>query len=158
MAAGKSFCGQKLSQKIAKPFLDIDQEIETRTQMKIDEIFSRYGESYFRNVESEVFFEIIEQNPQNIVIAAGGGLVINQNNHSGLKKCCNIFLNENFNIIIQRLKTGKNNRPKIEGLNLEEIKKIFDERQKKYYYLADYTVNNCDELINLVQNLKNMDK
>ncbi|MGM0598921.1 MAG: shikimate kinase [Candidatus Rifleibacteriota bacterium] len=158
MAAGKTFCGRILAEKICKTFVDIDQEIENKTEMKISEIFSNHGEIYFRKIESETFLSIINKNPVDLIIASGGGLVINNDNYRGIKKCNNIFLDEDFKVIIKRLKSSKLKRPKIAGLTIEEIKKIFEERRKKYYHLADYTVKNCNELIELMQNLKIMEE
>ena len=157
MASGKTYCGKMLAEKFCKNFIDIDQEIEKKTSMNISAIFLQYGEEQFRKIETEIFFSIIKEKPADCIIAAGGGLVINPENFSGLKKCYNIFLNPDFSLIIQRLNKSKTKRPKVENLELKEIKKIFEERKEKYYHLADYTVNDCNEIIELMKNLKNMD-
>ena len=48
MASGKSSLGKKLSSKLDMKFVDTDKEIETIENYKINEIFSIYGENYFR--------------------------------------------------------------------------------------------------------------
>ncbi len=54
MGTGKSSVGKILSEKLGFKFIDVDEVIEKTTGMKISEIFSRFGEPRFRDIESEV--------------------------------------------------------------------------------------------------------
>lgn len=82
MGAGKTTIGRLLAKSLKIPFYDSDQEIESRTGVDIATIFEYEGESGFRKRESVVIDELTEQHP--IVLATGGGAILNEANRSRL--------------------------------------------------------------------------
>ena len=54
MGSGKSSIGKILSKKLNLRFIDIDQKIEECEDSKISEIFTKYGEDYFRKIEEKI--------------------------------------------------------------------------------------------------------
>ena len=74
MGSGKSSLGKKLAKSLDKKFKDTDKEIEKNERKTISEIFENSGESYFREKEREFLINI--PNSLNMVIATGGGIVI----------------------------------------------------------------------------------
>ena len=48
MGSGKTTLGKQLSEKLGLPFIDLDERIETAAGMKINDIFSKKGEEFFR--------------------------------------------------------------------------------------------------------------
>jgi len=85
MAAGKTTVGQKLAQKFALPFYDTDAIIVNKTGLSILEIFARYGESKFRELETQVL-EALFALPGPAVIATGGGIISNAKNRKLLQE------------------------------------------------------------------------
>lgn len=83
MGTGKTSTGQLLAARLGKTFLDMDQQIEAETQMPIPEIFHRYGEEHFRDLETNLAQRLSK--PQNIVIATGGGTVKRAQNLQALR-------------------------------------------------------------------------
>ena len=65
-------------------FIDIDKLIAAREKKTIPEIFSEKGEQYFRKLEREIVLE--ESLNNNIVIATGGGVIIDNENIKNLKE------------------------------------------------------------------------
>ena len=51
MGSGKTSIGKILAKKISLPFYDSDNDIEDKLNIKISEIFEKYGESWFREQE-----------------------------------------------------------------------------------------------------------
>ena len=49
MGSGKSSVGKILAKKIGLPFYDSDKEVEKKFNLKVNEIFIRYGENRFRD-------------------------------------------------------------------------------------------------------------
>ena len=88
--AGKTTVGKALSYKLKMAFLDMDDFIEKKQNMSISEIFERYGEEYFRNLEKQVAKEVGSLNGK--VIATGGGIVKNISNHFALKQNGKMYL------------------------------------------------------------------
>ena len=82
MGSGKTTIGKLLALKLKKKFYETDQEIEKKSGVKISIIFELEGEEGFRKRESQMIDELTEKN---IVLATGGGVVINAENCALLK-------------------------------------------------------------------------
>ena len=142
MGVGKSLIGNLLSKKLNLKFFDIDELIEKKNNMKINEIFSKKGEVYFRKEEEKITLEYIKI--QNCIIASGGGAFINPKiREKILEKSISIWLHVDLNTITRRLKFSKK-RPIINKYGLDKIKKIFWEREKTYL-LAKHKID-CQNL------------
>ncbi|MGN0494494.1 MAG: shikimate kinase [Acutalibacteraceae bacterium] len=81
---GKTTIGKAVAKETKKEFIDTDDEIVKNTGRSIPEIFQKYGEKKFREIESEVIKEVSAR--QSSVIATGGGAVLNPENVSLLKE------------------------------------------------------------------------
>lgn len=71
MGCGKSTVGKIIAKKTGKKFIDMDSYIEEKAEMKISEIFEKFGEDKFRDMEHDACRELSEMN--GVVIASGGG-------------------------------------------------------------------------------------
>lgn len=78
MGTGKSTIGHKLAQRLGRPFVDSDQLIEADAGCSIADIFAQQGEAAFRKHEENLAKKLAQQ--QGLVIATGGGLVMNPEN------------------------------------------------------------------------------
>jgi shikimate kinase len=72
MGSGKTYWAKKLAQKLQTPFFDLDECIEKQQCKTITAIFETEGEYFFREKETAMLIEII-QNNNNFVTACGGG-------------------------------------------------------------------------------------
>lgn len=145
MGTGKTSLGKILSAKLGYPFVDLDQKIELDHQMKIPEIFEKYGEEYFRTLEKKAVEEVSQK--RGIIIATGGGTVKDSDNvrllkSSGVMICLTCEPEEILNRTIQ-----KGDRPVLDsndkGDRLSAIKKLLDER-KHFYNQADFKVDTTE--------------
>ena len=143
MATGKTTIGKKLSSRLNLPFFDSDREVELNLGCSINNYFSTYGESKFRVIEEKIIIEKIKNNKNNaFIMSLGGGAYLNHN----IRKLINcvgisICLNGNIDIIYNRLKKSKNERPLILTFNTKEkLEKLLKERML-YYQRADIKVN-----------------
>ncbi|MHB1951717.1 MAG: shikimate kinase AroK [Acidiferrobacteraceae bacterium] len=82
MGAGKSTIGRHLAGLLGLRFLDSDREIERRTGATIPWIFEIEGEEGFRRRECEVIRELTSA--EGVVLATGGGVVLNEQNRACL--------------------------------------------------------------------------
>lgn len=81
--AGKSTIGRALAHRLGKEFHDTDTEIESRTGVRIPVIFEIEGEPGFRRRECEVVERMTQL--QSVVLATGGGVVLDAGNRAVLK-------------------------------------------------------------------------
>jgi len=136
MGSGKSTVGKTLSEKMHKPFVDLDSEIEKAAGKSISEIFDIDGEEQFRKMETKQLKQYSES-----IVACGGGIVLKDENRE--------FINENGIAILllatmgeltQRL-SNSGNRPLLANDNTEEaLTKLWMERQIDYLETANFTI------------------
>ena len=139
MAAGKSAIGRILAKSLDRNFYDIDQNIEDRYHMKIYEIFEKYGEEKFRDIEHEEIKKIDRKS--NDVISTGGGAFTFKRNYSILNKIgLTIWLNTNKNTIIERLKKNINNRPLLKDVDIETYVGSLLLKRSPLYSKANLTI------------------
>lgn len=82
--AGKTTVGKRLARRLRMPFVELDRRIEEAADLSLDELFSLYGEEYYRRLERETLAKALaERTP--MVLAAGGGLVASAGTYSLLK-------------------------------------------------------------------------
>lgn len=126
MGSGKTTIGRSLAKKLNLRFVDADQEIETRTGASIPLIFEIEGEASFRQREADVIRDLTAQ--QGIVLATGGGAVLNETSRQLLRERGTvIYLRASVASILQRTSHDKNRpllqtadpRAKIEALSRE---------------------------------------
>ena len=77
---GKSTVARQISVNLHIDFADTDELIESRAGKSIPEIFASEGESVFREMESEVLREVSQW--PNMVVATGGGIVLDPENRA----------------------------------------------------------------------------
>lgn len=155
MGAGKTVVGKELAVNLGFEFVDTDELIEREQGISIKEIFEKYGEEYFRDVEYEMCKKI--SGMKNTVISTGGGVLTFERNYEILKKDNKIiFLEASFPIICERIANDKS-RPLFQ--DIEKAKVLYEERSKKYLSVANYridgdltvteTVSNIIDVLNL---------
>lgn len=135
---GKTTIGKVLSERLKCSYIDLDQYIEQRSCLFIDEIFEQYGEQYFRDLESNCLIELKETT--NIVISCGGGIVVKECNKIHMNGTI-IYLETPIEILEKRLSMESGNRPLLKNNSLEEL---FNKRKEKYELFADITVQKED--------------
>ena len=155
MGSGKSTVGKVLAKKLRGPFVDLDEEIEIREGLTIDQIFSLKGEKYFRELEVEVLKDITYSLPA-FVMATGGGLGANEEAMEFMKRHgAVVWLRIPFETFKKR--TAKDpNRPLLKR-GEEELKRLFEKRQRVYSKAPIHidSQRSVEETVNLIlQNLK----
>ena len=135
---GKSSVGELLAKKLGYKYIDMDNYIEQKACMFVDEIFSLYGEKYFRDLETNVLKEFNDLD--NIVISTGGGVIKDIKNKSLMNGIC-IYLTAPLNVIEKRLANSNIVRP----LLLEKtINDLYFERKEQYEYFQDMKFENMN--------------
>jgi len=143
MGSGKTTVGKLLSEKMKRPYLDLDFLIETKAQLSVNDIFNEKGESYFRQVESEILMNI---NESRAIVSCGGGVILEESNRSFMRLTGKVvFLALPLIELVKRLKTATN-RPLLRGNRMEEkIKDLWTKRKKYYEETAHMTIHTNDQ-------------
>ena len=139
MGCGKSTVGRQVAGELGFEFVDADPLIEERAGISITEIFSNEGEAAFRQLECEVIDALVDR--KDLVIATGGGAIVDPKNLASLKKhALVICLWANAETIHKRTK-HQSHRPLLQqGDPLVTIRQMLAEREP-HYKQADVIVN-----------------
>jgi len=139
MGTGKTSTGRVLARKLGTRFIDTDTLIEKEAGIQIWEIFEKFGEAHFRGLERQIVKKVTEE--EGIVIAVGGGAIVNPANLADLKRYgIVVSLTASLDVILSRVERNLD-RPllKVED-KLGKIKELIAVRAP-FYEKADITVD-----------------
>lgn len=131
--SGKSSIGSIISELTGKELIDMDEEVIKRTDMTIPEIFEKYGEKHFRDIESEVAADLGKQ--RGLIIATGGGTILRPENVDALRQ-------NGFVIHISRPVSSLPMDGRPLSRDLDTLLNMEKERMPLYKAAADATFDN----------------
>lgn len=140
MATGKSTIGEKLAERLGYGFIDTDREIEKITGCTVSGLFAKFGVEWFRSKENMLVRQLVGK--KNLVIATGGGVVLNPANVTLLRENgVLVHLYAKPEVIYERV-ANKDTRPLLAKGNLKDnINDLIAEREGKYREAADFELD-----------------
>ena len=155
MGSGKTTVGRRLAHELNQDFFDTDHEIIDKTGVTIDYIFDIEGEKGFRERESKILENLCQMS--NIILATGGGIVIQPKNREILKNSgLVVYLSSSVDQLLRRTAKSKT-RPLLEN-STNRRKTITDlvEARDLYYrevasLVIDTTGKKLHEVINIIK-------
>lgn len=155
---GKSVIGRTLAEKVRRPFLDLDEQIELEflkesgQKFNCRQIMKNNGERFFRDLESRVLARILMNSPA--VISLGGGTPLAKDNQQLIKQHRLVLVNAPKGIVFERIMI--NGRPAFfspEETPLESFQKLWEERKKVYEELSEVTVENSGSVTQAAEDI-----
>ena len=144
MGVGKSAVGKLLAEELGLSFVDLDQEIVSRTGRSIESIFQEDGEVRFREIERVVTKEYSALDGQ--VIACGGGTVIDPENLENLRRSSRMMLlTAEPEVILERVEAKGDVRPLLNvDDRLGKIRSLLSKRWPRYIEAADIIIDTSE--------------
>lgn len=139
MGSGKSAVAKHLSELLGFSAIEMDELVYRKTNTRnMHEVFAKGGELLLRETEIAIAKEYASK--ENLVISAGGGVVLNKIILDYFKKMSGkvIFLNAHFETIVKRLE-GDDSRPLFKDVT--SAKKLYDFRLPLYVHYADESID-----------------
>jgi shikimate kinase/3-dehydroquinate synthase len=133
MGTGKSAVAREVARQLGRPFVDMDDEIQTRAGKSIPRIFSEDGEAAFRRQEAALCQELSERQGQ--VIATGGGALVDADNRLRMADSGTIVcLSSDVNEIMRRVGAGvEGDRPLLDVADPRaEVERLLGKRRAAY--------------------------
>ena len=136
MGCGKSYFSTRLAEALSYDLKDSDTMIEADENLSITEIFSKFGEDYFRKLEARSAEKI--KKLSSCVIATGGGFPIYYKDIKSLGIV--IYMDISFDDIVKRMSQEDiQKRPLFSDIN--QAKKLFDARENIYKERSHFHIN-----------------
>ncbi len=140
----KTFIGTALAKQLGLEFQDTDKTIEERAGKSIARIFAEDGEPAFRTLESDITAEACSQT--DLVIAAGGGAVMDPRNRDNFtSNCYVVLLTADVDSILSRMEEDPGtaaSRPALTDMKMrQEVEHLLSARHDAYHSVADIVVD-----------------
>lgn len=142
--SGKTTIGRRLADRIKYGFVDTDKVIQQESGCTIIELFDLYGETGFRDRESRAVIHAAGQS--SLVIALGGGAILDPANAAAIRKACRvIWLKADAATLWKRIRSDAQSaetRPPLSDLDgIQEVNAILSKREPQYEQSADVTID-----------------
>ena len=139
MGCGKSTIAKTLSEQLGVSQVEMDELIVEEQGMPITEIFEKYGEAHFRDIETDLVCRLQEKD--GVVVSCGGGAVLREENRRMMKQSgVIVLLTAKPETILERVKNSTN-RPVLNGnMNVEYITTLMERRRACYEDAAEVCV------------------
>ncbi len=149
MGTGKTTVGQRLAERLKRPYLDLDQKIEAAAGRPIRKIFEDEGEAAFRRLEAEAVQGVSRL--KNHVISTGGGVMLDEENVRSLKAFGTLVcLTARPEVILERTLPTRAARPLLAGDNPgERIQELLKLRAPAYAR-ADLTIDTSERSVDAI--------
>ena len=135
MGTGKTTISHKLQELTGANEVDMDAWIVEKNEMSINDMFEKYGETYFRDRETDAVREISQTEPA--IVSCGGGAVLVTRIQMMKETGKIVLLTATPETVYERVKDSTD-RPLLNGnMNVEHIAKLMEKRRELY-------VNACD--------------
>ena len=149
MGSGKTAVGRHLARLLRFTFYDSDADIEARTGVDIAFIFEKEGEAGFRVREKESIDRLTRL--ESIVLATGGGAVIEEDNRRALaERGMVVYLATSIDQQLERTRHARH-RPLLNDTDPEsKLHELMQRRALLYAQIADFTVSTDSRRVQLV--------
>ena len=149
MGAGKTTVGRRCAKQLERDFVDLDDLIMTHAAMSIEDIWREGGEQRFRELEREVVADVCAS-PVPLVIACGGGTVVDAENRRRLQEVgIIVWLRAPTAVLAARVGNDAR-RPLLAGDPAGALARLAELRAGAYAEAADAVVDTDDRGVNAV--------
>ena len=150
MGAGKTTIGKILAREKGLTFVDTDERIAEEQGKSIPDLFDEYGETYFRDLETDLLRRM-QEDTTDAVISVGGGMPVREENRELLRSLgCVIYLSASKQTILSRVRND-GSRPMLNAENLDErVTQLMKARESLYRQAAHLDIRTDERSIHHV--------
>ncbi|WP_051365866.1 shikimate kinase [Metaclostridioides mangenotii] len=163
MGAGKTTVSKHLSKMLGMNCIEMDEHLKSEQGMSISDIFEKYGEDHFRDIESKAIEDLKKKS--GTIVSCGGGIALRRRNIDAMRSQGKIvLLTATSQTTLDRVKES-DERPILNGnMNVEFIESLMEARKEKYLASADIHVDTnkksveevCEEIVEKLIDLEKL--
>ncbi len=140
IGSGKGAVGRALGRKLGLNVVDLDKKVADRMKMTASEIYDRFGDVYFRAMETLILRELTESEEAFVLVLGSGAAQMPQNAEVLKKLGTVVYIRLPIEAIIRNMKASKKHGWIQEENWDEQVEKLFREREPGYRATADVTI------------------
>jgi 3-dehydroquinate synthetase/shikimate kinase len=144
MGAGKSTLGRRVAARLARPFVDLDAEIERHAAAPISTIFATRGEVEFRAIEEKLAREALDSAVPAVISLGGGAMVAKATARRLRERALTVFLEVD---VEQAWKRARRSRRRPLAERESEFRQLFEQRLPLYEDAADARARDGDDIV-----------
>ncbi|MDO9532560.1 MAG: shikimate kinase [Deltaproteobacteria bacterium] len=149
-ATGKTSVGARLAEVLQRPFVDLDQVLVREAGRSVADIVAQGGWAEFRRLEKELVARY--RDARGLVLATGGGVVLDPNNVAALRENgIIIWLTADPAAIQARLAQDQPrdaNRPSLTGEDtIREVLEVLEARAPLYQAAAQISIDTTHQSV-----------
>lgn len=139
MGAGKTVVAEALAEKLNCQWVDLDEIIETTERKSIAELFEKFGETVFREIETAALREVLAGKTIRVVALGGGAWTLKRNRRLVAESgCLAVWLDAPFELCWRRIVRDRGEeRPN--ARDPRAARSLYDTR-REFYALAPLRV------------------
>lgn len=154
MGSGKSTVGRRVAERLSRPFVDSDREVERRAGCSVRDLFAERGEGEFRRLEAEVMSDALTCATSSVVAAAGGAILDSGTRRLLRESARTVFLDASVDRLIERVgsrgRRGRGHRPLLDGDPDGKLREMNSARRDLYLEVAVHRVDVDDKTLDEV--------
>ena len=144
MGAGKSTLGRRVAARLARPFVDLDAEIERHAAAPISTIFATRGEVEFRAIEQQLAREALDSTVPAVISLGGGAMVAKATARRLRERALTVLVEVDVEEAWKRARRSRR-RPLAERES--EFRQLFEQRLPLYEDAADARARDADDIV-----------
>jgi len=147
MGTGKSQVARGVAERLAIPFVDVDELVAEKMNLTVQDIYERFGEAYYRAEESLVISELSKLKKRSVVLLGSGALLLPKN-EAYLKEAGTVYyLKAPADILAERIAASEKHVWVRSGNVEDKVKKMLKAREPGYSRAADVIFESADMTI-----------
>jgi shikimate kinase/3-dehydroquinate synthase len=144
MGAGKSTLGSEVAERLGRPFVDLDVEIERHAAESISSIFATRGEVEFRAIEQKLACEALDAAPPAVISLGGGAMVSQQTARKLRERALTVLVEIDVEEAWRRARRS-DRRPLAESET--KFRLLYEQRRPLYEAAADGRAEDTDGIV-----------
>ncbi|MDO4634118.1 MAG: shikimate kinase [Eubacteriales bacterium] len=137
IGSGKGAAARAAAKKLGLSVIDIDKMISERLKMTVGEIYDRYGEKFYRAMETVMLDELLEQKEQSVIVL-GSGVAMMPQNAPYLKKLGHVYyIHMKQDDVVRNMRNSEKHKWIHDDGWEEQVARLYKEREPAYKKTAD---------------------
>lgn len=140
IGSGKGAVARAVGKKLKLTVVDIDRRIADRLKMTTAEVYDRFGEPYYRAMESIILSEMASSRKRDVIVLGSGVAMMPQNQKLLKELGCVYYIKLKQQTIIEHMKQSKKHAWIRSESWDEQVGKLYKEREPAYRKTADVVI------------------